>query len=113
MTVDANVAGERTQLDARGDEVYAERHVGRGQPVGGARANRDVAVVQARLQLRDAEARERTANRIDALIERGAADPRRQCTQPRAPALKPLRVRRAWIGAEVGDLELEALDVDR
>ena len=62
VAVHADVAGERAQLRAGRDEVDAERQVGGRETVGGARAHRDVAVVEPRLHLRDAEPRERPAN---------------------------------------------------
>ena len=49
VAVHADVARERAQLRAGADEVDAEREVGRGETIGGARAHRDVAVVEPRL----------------------------------------------------------------
>ena len=54
-----------------------------------------------------------TARIFDARVERGCGGADRERAQPRAPALIPLRAARTRIGAEVGDIELESIDVDR
>jgi len=113
VTVHADVRRERAQVRAGVDELDAERQVGRGEPVGGAPAHRDVAVGDPRRDLREPEPGQLPADVLDALLDRVRAQPDREAAQPRAPALEPLGGRLPGIGAEVGDLELEALDHER
>src|SRR5690606_29017648 len=112
MAVHADVAGERAQVRAGVDDVNPQRDVGGGEAIGGAGAYRDVAVAEPGAHLGDAEPGELAANVCEALVERGRGDARVEHAHPRAPALEALGRRRAWIGAELGNLELEAKDVD-
>jgi hypothetical protein len=112
VAVDAHRARQRAELRARAHQLDAERQIRRGQPVGRAGADRDVAIVEPGRQLRDADPGDLLAELGDAVLERRGREPDRQRAQPGAPALEPLGRRGARIGAEVADLELELVDGD-
>ena len=113
MAVDADVARERAEMSAGVRDLDPERDVGGGEPIGGACADRDIAIAQPRADLRDAEPGEMAARSLDARIERRGRCAYREHAQAGAAALIALRLARPRVGAEVGDIELEALDVKR